>query len=76
MTEPQECCVLSRIWLFETLWTVDFQTPLSMEFSRQELEWSPILPPEDLLDPEIKLSSPVSSALEADSLLAEPLRKL
>ena len=35
-------CVLSRfscVWLFATLWKVAHQTPLSMEFSRQE-HWS------------------------------------
>ena len=35
-------CVLSRFscfWLFATLWTVAFQAPLSMGFSRQE-HWS------------------------------------
>ena len=32
-------CVLSCVWLFVTPWTVDFQTPLSIEFSRQEC-WS------------------------------------
>ena len=26
---------LSRVWLFETLWTVAYQSPLSMGFSRQ-----------------------------------------
>ena len=31
--------VLSRGWLFATLWTVACQVPLSMEFSRQEY-WS------------------------------------
>ena len=30
---------LSRIWLFETPWTVTYQAPPSMEFSRQEY-WS------------------------------------
>ena len=41
----------SCIWLFETLWTVTHQAPLSMGFSRQEY-WSgfPCLPPEDLLN--------------------------
>ena len=29
-------CVLSRVWLFATPWTVACQVPLSMEFSRQE----------------------------------------
>ena len=30
---------LSRVWLFETPWTVAYQAPLSMGFSRQEY-WS------------------------------------
>ena len=29
-------CVLSRVRLFATTWTVAYQTPLSTEFSRQE----------------------------------------
>ena len=55
-----------------TPWTVAHQAPLPMEFSRQEY-WSglPYPPPGDLLDPGIKL---VSSALQADSFLSEPLR--
>ena len=32
-------CMLSRIQLFATLWTIACQAPLSMEFSRQEY-WS------------------------------------
>ena len=32
-------CILSRIWLFVTPWTVAHQTPLSMGFSRQDY-WS------------------------------------
>ena len=41
------CAVLSHVWLFETLWTVVYQAPLSMRFSRQEY-WSGLLfpPPE------------------------------
>ena len=31
--------MLSHIWLFATPWTVAFQAPLSMEFSKQEY-WS------------------------------------
>ena len=31
--------LLSRVRLFATLWTVTYQAPLSMEFSRQE-HWS------------------------------------
>ena len=49
-----------------TPWTVAHQSPLSMEFSRQEY-WSglPFLSPGDLPDPGIKSASP---AWQADSL--------
>ena len=52
-----------------TPWTVACQAPLSIEFSRQE-QWSglPFPPPGDLPDPEIEPESPVSPALEVDSL--------
>ena len=30
------CCMLNHIWLFVTPWSVAYQAPLSMEFSRQE----------------------------------------
>ena len=61
---------LSCIQLFVTLWTVARQAPLSMEFSRQEY-WSrlPFPPPGDLRDPKIEPTSPVSPALQADTLL-------
>ena len=50
--------------------TVAGQAPLSTGFSRQEY-WSgwPFPPPEDLPNPQIKPESPVSLALQADSLL-------
>ena len=50
--------------------TVACQTPLSIEFSRQEY-WSelPCPPPGDLPEPGIE---PVSPTLQADSLPAEP----
>ena len=32
------CSLLSCVWFFATLWTVDPQTPLSLEFSRQEYQ--------------------------------------
>ena len=53
-----------------TLWTVAYQAPLSMGFSRQE-NWSGLsLPsPGDLSDPVIEPESPT---LRADSLLSEP----
>ena len=59
-------CVLSRVRLFATPWTVAHQAPLSMGFIRHEY-WSrlPFPSPGDLSDPEIK---PGSSALQANSL--------
>ena len=53
-----------------TPWTVARQTPLSLEFSRQEY-WGrlPFLSPGDLPDPGIEPGSP---ALQADSLPSEP----
>ena len=55
---------LSRVWLFATLWTVVCQTPLTMQFSRQEY-WSglPCPPPGDLPDQGIKPWSLTSLAL-------------
>jgi len=55
---------------FATPWTVARQAPLSVEFSRQEY-WSgfPFPSPGDLPNPGIKARY---SALQADSLLAEP----
>ena len=57
-------CVLSRVRLFATPWTVDCQAPLSMEFSRQE-HWNglPFPPPGDLPDPGIEHGCPASPAL-------------
>ena len=65
--------LLSPVQLFVTPWTVAYQAPLSMEFSRQGY-WSglPFPSPEDLPNPGIKPRSP---ALWADSLLSEPLGK-
>ena len=50
---------LSRVLLFATPWTVTYQAPLSMGFSRQEY-WSglPFPSPGDLPDPGIKPGSP------------------
>ena len=61
---------LSHIRLFATPWTVAYQSPLSMEFSRQEY-WSrlPFPSPGDLPDPGIEPGSP---ALQADALPSEP----
>ena len=61
---------LSRVRLFATPWTVVYQAPLSMGFSRQEC-WSglPFPSPGDLPDPGIEPGSPT---LQADALLSEP----
>ena len=63
----------SSVQLFVTPWTVARQAPLSMGFSRQEY-WSglPFLPPGDFPDPGIEPMSPVSPALQVNSLTAEP----
>ena len=57
-------CVLSRVRLFVTPWTVDHQAPLSMGFSRQEY-WTglPCPPPGDLPNPEMEPMSLISLAL-------------
>ena len=65
-------CVLSHfshVHLFMILLTVTHQTPMSMGFSRQEY-WNglPFPTPGDLPDPGIEPESPVSPALQADSL--------
>ena len=61
----------SHVWLFATRWTVAYQAPLSMGFSRQEY-WSglPFPSPGDLPDSGIELRSP---ALQADALPSEDI---
>ena len=56
--------------LFETIWTIARQAPLSMGFSRQE-GWSGLLspPPENLPNP---VMEPTSLALLMDSFPTEP----
>ena len=76
----QECVgMLSRftcVRLFATLWTVAHQAPLSMGFSRQEyFSGLPCPPPGNLPNPGMKLESPVSLALQVDSLPAKPTGK-
>ena len=62
--------LLSHVQLFATPWTVAYQAPSSMRFSRQEY-WSglPFPSPGDLPDPGIQPGSP---PLEADALTSEP----
>ena len=60
----------SRVRLFATPWTVAYQAPPSMGFSRQEYQSGlPFPSPGDLPDPGIK---PGSLALQADSLPSDP----
>ena len=61
---------LSRVQLFATPWTVAYQAPLSMGFSRDDC-WSglPLPSPGDLPSPRIEPGSPT---LQADALLSEP----
>ena len=61
--------LLSRVRLFATPWTVAYQAPPSMGFSRQEC-WNglPFPSPGDLPDPGIEPGSP---ALQADALPSE-----
>ena len=61
--------VLSRVWHFATSGTVDYQAPLTMEFSRQEY-WNGLPFPTrgDLPDPGIKLYLLHLLNCQADSL--------
>ena len=56
--------LLSRVRLFAAVWTVAFEAPLSMGFSRQEY-WSglPFPSPGDFLDPGLEPESLMSPAL-------------
>ena len=60
----------SRVQLFATPWTVAYQAPPSMGFSRQEY-WSglPFPSPRDLPNPGIEPRSP---AFQADALTSKP----
>ena len=68
--KKKELKLLSLVRLFATPWTVDYQAPLSVEFSRQEY-WSglPFPSPGGSSHPGIEPGSP---ALQADTLLSEP----
>ena len=65
--------VLSHVCLFATLWAVAGQTPLAMEFSREEY-WSglPFPSPEDLPHPGMEPASLASPALAGGFVTAEP----
>ena len=65
--------LLSCVQLFATPWTVAYQAPPSMGFSRQEFQNGlPFLSPEDLPDPGIESRSP---SLQVESLPDEPQGK-
>ena len=66
--------LFSRVQLFATPWTVAYQAPPSMGFSRQEY-WSGVTfpSPGDLPNSGIEPGSP---ALQADALTSEPPGKL
>ena len=68
--------MLSRVWLFATLWTVAHQAPLSMGSPRQEY-WSALLfsPPEGLSDSGIEPMSLVSPALLGGLFTSVPTGK-
>ena len=65
--------LFNRVQFFVAPWTVAYQAPPSMGFSRQEC-WSglPFPSSRDLLDPGIEPGSP---ALQADALPSEPSGK-
>ena len=65
-----EVKLLSHVRLFATPWTVAYQAPPSLGFSRQEY-WSglPFPSPGDLSNPGIEPGSPI---LQADALSSEP----
>ena len=71
--ERKKVKLLSHVWLFATQWTIAHQAPPFMGFCRHEY-WNglPFPSPGDLPNPGIE---PRSSALQADSLLAEPQGK-
>ena len=63
--------LLSHVWLLATPWTVAYQAPPSMEFSRQEY-WSGLPRPSPGYRPNSGIE-PRSPTLQAVALLSEPL---
>ena len=72
MSEKVKVKSLSRVRLFMTPWSVAYQAPQSMGFSKQEY-WSglPFPSPGDLSDPGIEPGSPT---LQVDALPSEPIK--
>ena len=73
MEKERKVKSLSRVRLSAIPWTVAYQAPPSMGFSRQGC-WNELAfpSPEDLPNPGIKPGSPT---LQADALLSEPPEK-
>ena len=69
----QKVKALSHVWLFVIPWTVVYQAPQSMEFSRQEY-WSglPFLSPGDLPNPGIEPGSSALQTLDRSEPPAKP----
>ena len=65
-------CVLSRVPLFATPWTVAHQAPLSMAFSRQELEWVPVSSSRGSSRPRDQIHISVSPALAGRFFITVP----
>ena len=61
-----------RVQLFATHWIVACQAPLSIRFSREYWNEFPFSIPGDLPNPGIEPATPMSPALQADSLPPEP----
>ena len=72
MSEKVKVKSLSRVRLFMTPWSVAYQAPQSMGFSKQEY-WSglPFPFPGDLSNPGIEPGSPT---LQVDALPSEPIK--
>ena len=73
-TENNSVFALNHVWLFATPWTIVWQAPLSMEFSRQEY-WSGLSfpPPGDLPNLGMEPESLGSSALAGGVFITAPL---
>ena len=66
-------CILSHVQLFATPWTVACQTPLSMEFSRQEYKSTWSFPtPRNFPNPGTELASLVIPALASRFITTAP----
>ena len=59
-------CICSHVLFFATPWTITYQSPLSMGFSKKEYcSGLPFPSPGDIPDPRMEPTSPVSPALPA-----------